>query len=126
MRIVAAAVAIALLSAGCATAAPPLGAAPLYGIQGRMIAKPGQRDGLIAILLEGSGRMPGNVSYIVSKDAADPSAIWIHEVWDSRESHAASLRLPSVQSAIARARPLIAGFDSRSELIPVGGTAVSR
>ena len=33
----------------------------MYGLQGKLIAKPGQRDALIALLLEGSrgGRMPG-------------------------------------------------------------------
>ncbi len=98
----------------------------LYGLMGKMIAKPGQRDALIAILLEGSGSMPGCRSYIVAKDAKDENAIWVNEVWDSKESHAASLRLPSVQAAIAKGRPLIAGFDSYTETEPIGGVGLTR
>ncbi len=94
---------------------------PMYGLMGRMIAAPGQRDALIAILLEGTDAMPGCLSYIVARDVKDENAIWITEVWDSQASHAASLKLPAVQAAIAKGRPLIAGFDSRAETAPVGG-----
>jgi len=98
----------------------------MYGLIGKMRAVAGQRDALISILLEGTGTMPGCLSYIVAKDPADSGAIWITEVWDSRESHAASLRLPAVQAAIARGRPLIAGFDSSIETEPIGGAGLSR
>lgn len=100
--------------------------AKLYGLMGKMIAKPGQRDALIAVLLEGSGSMPGCRSYIVAKDAKDENAIWVNEIWDSKESHAASLRLPAVQAAIAKGRPLIAGFDSYTETEPIGGVGLDR
>jgi quinol monooxygenase YgiN len=73
-------------------ATPAVADASLYGLMGKMIAKPGQRDALIAILLEGSGSMPGCRSYIVAKDTKDENAIWVNEVWDSKESHAASLK----------------------------------
>jgi quinol monooxygenase YgiN len=58
---------------------------------------------------------------VVAKDPEDPDAIWITEVWESRESHAASLKIPSVQEAITKGRPLIAGFGERFETEPVGG-----
>jgi len=93
----------------------------MYGMLGRMKAQPGKRDELLALLLESSGGMPGCLSYIVAKDAKDPDAIWITEAWDSKEHHDASLKLPQVQAAIAKARPLIAGFDSSAETEPVGG-----
>lgn len=48
-----------------------------------------------------------------------PDAIWITEVWDSPELHRASLALPSVQAAIAKARPMITGFGERFETEPV-------
>jgi len=54
-------------------------------------------------------------------DPADPDALWITEVWDSKESHQASLALPSVQATIQKARPLIAGFSNRVETAPIGG-----
>jgi quinol monooxygenase YgiN len=68
--------------------------------------------------------MPGCLSYVVAKDPADADAIWITEVWNDRDSHRASLQLPQVQGAIARARPLIAGFDSSVETEPVGGVGI--
>jgi quinol monooxygenase YgiN len=87
-----------------------------------MTAKPGRRDDLIAVLLEGVAGMPGCLSYIVAKDPVDADALWITEVWDSRASHAASLQLPSVREAIERGRPMIAGFrPERFETEPVGG-----
>lgn len=93
----------------------------MYGLIGKMRAAPGQRDALIAILLEDVGEMPGCHSYVVAQDPKDADAIWITEVWDSQESHRASLSLPSVQQAIARAKPIIAGFDESFETRPVGG-----
>ena len=98
----------------------------MYGLIGKMSATPGQRDALQAILLENDRGMPGCFSYIVAQDPADPDALWITEVWDSKESHAASLELPSVQSAIARARPIIAGFSNRTITAPVGGIGLPR
>ncbi|MEI2457237.1 putative quinol monooxygenase [Lysobacter firmicutimachus] len=93
----------------------------MYGLIGKMTAVAGQRDALTAILLDGIEAMPGCLSYVVARDPKDADAIWITEVWDSADSHRASLALPQVQAAIARARPLIAGFDSHVETEPVGG-----
>lgn len=52
---------------------------------------------------------------------ADPDAIWVTEVWDSADSHKASLSLPSVKQTIARGKPLIAAFEQHFETRPVGG-----
>lgn len=93
----------------------------MHGLIGKMTAAPGKRDDLIAILLEGISGMPGCLSYIVAKDATDANAIWITEVWDSKASHDASLSLPSVKSAIAKARPIIAGFSDGVQTVPIGG-----
>jgi quinol monooxygenase YgiN len=93
----------------------------MYGLIGKALAKSGERDALIAVLLEGVSTMPGCLSYVVAKDPIDESAIWITEVWDSEASHRASLNLPSVKAAISRGRPLIAGFGERFVTEPVGG-----
>ena len=93
----------------------------MYGLIGKMKATRGQRDILIAILLNGVTEMPGCLSYVVAQDPTDEDAIWITEVWDSKESHHASLTLPSVQQAIARGKSFIAGFGERYETQPVGG-----
>ena len=93
----------------------------MYGLIGKMSAVPGQRDALAAILLEGTARMPGCLSYVVASDPADADGLWITEVWDNQESHRASLTLPAVQEAIAKGRPMIAGFSNRVETTPLGG-----
>lgn len=93
----------------------------MYGLIGKFTAVTGQRDALIAILLGSVGAMPGCLSYVVAEDTADPDGIWISEVWDRKESHAASLTLPEVRAAIAKAKPLIAGFGDRVVTRPVGG-----
>ena len=85
---------------------------------------PGQRDNLISILLANTANMPGCLSYIIAKDSTDPDSIWITEAWASQDFHKASLSLPTVQSAIAAARPMIAGFGERFETFPVGGHGI--
>lgn len=96
----------------------------MYGLIGKIKATKGQRDVLIAILLNGVNDMPGCLSYVVAHDPTDEDAIWITEVWDSQESHRASLTLPSVQQAIARGKSFIAGFGERYETYPVGGHGI--
>jgi quinol monooxygenase YgiN len=93
----------------------------MYGLIGTIHAVPGARDELAAILIEGVGGMPGCLSYVVAHDAVDADALWVTEIWTDAEAHRASLELPSVQGAIARGRPLIAGFGERIETRPVGG-----
>lgn len=98
----------------------------MYGLIGKMKAVPGERDKLAAILLEGVSGMPGCLSYVVAQDPSDANAIWVTEVWDSQDSHRASLSLPSVQEAIKRGKPLIAGFGERFETVPLGGHGLPR
>jgi quinol monooxygenase YgiN len=93
----------------------------MHGLISKIKTNAAQRDTLVAILIDASSALPGCLSYVVAKDATDPNAIWVTEVWDSPASHRASLALPAVQQAIARARPLIAGFGERFETEPAGG-----
>ena len=94
---------------------------PMYGLIGQMLAAPGKRSELIAILSASVDAMPGCLSYVIAEDPSNADALWITEVWTDKDSHAASLKLPSVQAAIARARPIIAGFPQHFETKPVGG-----
>lgn len=98
----------------------------MYGLIGKMTAVAGERDTLANAMLEGTTAMPGCLSYIIAHDSGDPDSLWITEVWDSKESHAASLALPSVKAAIAIGRPLIAGFSNRVETTPIGGFGLPR
>ena len=101
--------------------AMPQAKGEMYGEIGKIIARPGKRDEMIANILEGINKMPGCLSYIVAQDAKNADAIWISEVWDSKASHDASLSLPSVKIAIAKNMPLIAGFGDNIVTTPVGG-----
>jgi quinol monooxygenase YgiN len=98
----------------------------MYGLIGRMIAAPGRRDDLVAILLGGEGELPGCLSYVIARDIENADALWITEVWDSEAAHKASLALPAVKAAIAKGMPLIAGFDNRVVTEPMGGVGLER
>lgn len=117
-----------VLAGGLASVLPvPAGTAAnaeentMYGLIGKMTARPGERAALAAILLDGVSGMPGCLSYIVAEDPAEPDVLWITEAWESQDAHRASLTLPSVQAAIAQGRPLIAGMDMIAETKPLGG-----
>ncbi|WP_108163311.1 putative quinol monooxygenase [Saccharospirillum sp. MSK14-1] len=96
----------------------------LYGLIGKLMVQPGQREALSEILLDGIAGMPGCLSYVVANDSSDDDALWVTEVWESQEAHRDSLNLESVQKAIAKGKPLIAGFGERFETQPLGGTGL--
>lgn len=96
----------------------------MYGLIGKMTAHPGQRDALIAVLTEETDGMPGCLSYIVARDAKEPDALWVTEVWKTQADHQGSLKLPSVQAAIAKGRPLIKDMGPYFETEPVGGVGL--
>ncbi len=98
----------------------------MYGLIGSMMTLPENRATLVAALLEGCTDLPGCVSYVVAEDVEDESVLWVSEVWDSEESHAASLELPAVQAAIAKARPVLVGFGPRQLLNVKGGIGIQR
>jgi quinol monooxygenase YgiN len=96
----------------------------MYGLIGKMTSKPGQRDALLPLLLQGAKDMPGCLSYIIAKDTGDEDAVWITGVWEDEACHHDSLQLPSVRDAIAKAMPLIAGFEPGVITDPVGGVGL--
>ena len=96
----------------------------MYGLIGKMTSQPGQRDALLGLLLQGMRDMPGCLSYIIARDSRDEDAVWITEVWEDEASHHDSLQLPSVRDAIAKAMPLIAGFEPGVITNPVGGVGL--
>ena len=58
-----AAVVSAASSTATQTASPTRTGAAMYGVMGKMNASPGSREALIAILLEGTGAMPGCLTF---------------------------------------------------------------
>jgi quinol monooxygenase YgiN len=93
----------------------------MFGLIGKMIAKPDKRDELISILINGVSGMPGCLSYIVAKDPTDSNAIWITEVWQTEAQHKASLSMPEVRAAITKGKPLIDSFAEYHTTTPIGG-----
>jgi quinol monooxygenase YgiN len=93
----------------------------MFGLIGRIRAVKGQRDALAEVLVPGEGSMPGCLSYIVAEDLVDADVLIVTEVWVDEAAHRASLQLPAVQAAIAKGRPLIAGFDSQMKTRVLGG-----
>jgi quinol monooxygenase YgiN len=94
-----------------------------FGMYGKMIVQSGQRDALVAILLEASASMqdvPGCELYIINVSPTEPDVMWITEVWSSQADHEASLTRDDVKALIKRGMPLIAGGE-RIEIVPVGG-----
>ncbi|WP_239700710.1 putative quinol monooxygenase [Massilia sp. 9096] len=120
-RILVTAIALMALTACQSMPSSATGQNPMYGLITKIKAKPGQRGVLAPILLQASRAMPGCLSYVVAEDPADGDALWITEVWDSVESHKASLNLDAVKTALQAGRPLISGLGERFETHPIGG-----
>lgn len=95
----------------------------MYALCGKFTVEPPNRNALADILSAAADLMEhaaGCQMYIVYNDAADDGALWVTELWDSKEAHARSLTLPGVGELIAQARPLISGIEQHV-LIPVLG-----
>ena len=94
-----------------------------YGYIGSMKTKPGNRDDVVAILLSGADglRAAGCLLYVVGVSATDDVTIWVSEVWQSKEHHDASLRLPETRAAIATAMPMLTGEFTSQETTVAGG-----
>ena len=120
------AAAAAGLASGPAEAWPEGGGASPYGVVSQILAAPGRRNELVAVLLEAARTMPGCRAYLVAADVARDDAIWVTEVWDSRDAHARAVASPAVQAAIARGAPLIAGFASHAETTPLGAVGLAQ
>jgi quinol monooxygenase YgiN len=106
---------------GSVTYAAPMEEKAMYGMIGKMTVALGKRAEVVSLLLQAVKEMPGCLSYVVAQDSVDENGIWITEVWDSKESHDASLSLPQVRKSISAARPMISGFSNQVITTPVGG-----
>jgi len=91
----------------------------MWGLIAKMTLLPGKRDEMIEILSESAANMPGCLSYVVAKDAADENTIWVTEVWNGMASHDASLSLPEVKNAIPRAKAIVSKFERIAVTSPV-------
>ncbi len=99
----------------------------MFGLCGKMKAHAGQRDALLDYLLQGAEllrELEGCYVYVISSLPDEPDAIWITEVWRSKDDHQASLKLDGVQAIIKAARPLIAAAPEGFEIVPHGGVGL--
>lgn len=93
----------------------------MYGLIVAFEALEGEGVKLAQILDEAFDGLPGMLSHIVSCEPENPDRLWITEVWDSKESHEASLSTDKVQAAMTEGRPLIAAMGQRIETKPLAG-----
>jgi len=91
-----------------------------YGLLGKMRAKPGKRDELIAALKASSGGLPGKLVYLFQLEQDDPDAFWINKVWADKSDYEACLTNPQVVAGMTVIRPLLADTEVRVETIPLG------
>lgn len=96
----------------------------MYGLIVKLTAVRDKREELIRVLKESAVDMPGCFSYVVAKDSIDENAVWVTEVWDSANSHDASLSLPLVKSAIPQAKAIVSSFDKIAVTNPVWGVGL--
>lgn len=97
-----------------------------YGLHGKLKAASGKGDQLASILLEAAklvSAAKGCHLYLVSKDQNDKDAVWVTEVWDSKENHDESLKLPGVRELISQAMPVLAGPPEKGQVLEVLGGA---
>jgi quinol monooxygenase YgiN len=100
-----------------------------FGLFGKLIAKEGERNTLLEILLEAALSMESLTEcelYVVNVSEEDPNAVFVYEVWSNEGAHRASLALEVTQTLILRAKPILAGMERISTLQPMGGKGLSR
>lgn len=94
-----------------------------YGLIGKLTAVPGERETLLAILLEAATAMeqePTCVAYRVNVSLDDESIV-VYEVWESMEAHKQSLSLETTQTLIGKAKPILANIERLAVFEPRSG-----
>jgi quinol monooxygenase YgiN len=99
-----------------------------YGLYGKLQAQAGKGKELGEILLKAAKLMEsakGCILYIVNKQAGEPDGIYVMEVWDSKEDHDNSLKVPGVRELIMQAMPILDGKPEGTTLEVLGGKGLS-
>ncbi|WP_163853191.1 putative quinol monooxygenase [Paenibacillus elgii] len=93
-----------------------------YAMFGKLTAHPGKREELAKMMLEADtlNDMEGCIYYILHEAEDEPDVLWITELWESQEAHAASLKNEKVRELIGRCRHLIADAGG-VKVRPIGG-----
>lgn len=100
----------------------------MYLLHGKLTAQQAHRDELAGILLEASklvSTAKGCKLYVIGKDENDTNAVYVTEIWDSKEDHDNSLKVEGVRELIMKAMPLLDGQPTKGqELEIVGGAGI--
>jgi quinol monooxygenase YgiN len=77
----------------------------------RMVAKEGQADAVLELLLENPRRIeagePGNLAFAVHRSTQDSNEFWLYETWESEEAVEAHESGEEFESYKERLRPLV-------------------
>ncbi|MBW8350059.1 antibiotic biosynthesis monooxygenase [Bacillus sp. IITD106] len=95
-----------------------------YALFGKLIAKDGEREALVKILLtvaESMQDLDDCEIYLVNISPEEPNSVFVYEVWSDESAHQASLSLEATQTLIQKAKPIIAGMERIATLSPRGG-----
>ena len=120
----------AMLAAGVALVSPSLNAQTVktmtnkYALYGKLQAQNGKGKELGEILLKAAKLVEnarGCRLYLVNRNADNPDGVYILEVWDSKQDHDDSLKLPGVRELITQAMPLLDGKPDGVTLEVIGG-----
>ncbi|MBS4196215.1 putative quinol monooxygenase [Lederbergia citri] len=98
-----------------------------YALFGKFIAKDGERETLVKILLTAADSMQDLDDceiYLVNISPEEPNSVFVYEVWRDESAHQASLTLEAAQTLIQQAKPIIAGMERIATLSPRGGKGI--
>ena len=100
-----------------------------FGLHGSLKALPGKGAELGSILMEAAQvleAIKGCHLYLISIDAENVDKVWVTEVWETREDHAASLQMDQIRELIGKAMPILDGMPSKGTSLNVlGGSGLS-
>ena len=95
-----------------------------FGMYNRFPARACERDRVVEILLRAAALMEGVDGcelYLVNTSPDNIDAVWVTEVWDSEESHGASLSIEGVAPLGEHLLPLLTASPEKIRVVPVGG-----
>ena len=83
----------------------------MFSVYGRMTARPGRRDELIAVLRDGfsaGGDDSGLLAYCINLAWDNPDTIWLTQLWIDKDHHDATTKSEPVAAASRQIPALLA------------------